>query len=114
MFADHTIGESLPWCLHSPVTISGIGLPFIALLFWFSLGSLRLLLVPALALGFSYVIACFLGFALTFATDIPGFQPNIGLFLCLALSIDYSFFLVTGTIVVFISVFVGRLKLACF
>lgn len=73
----------------------GIGLPFIVVLFYFQVPSFRLLLIPALALGVSLITCYALGGLLSDTLDIPSFQPNIMLFLCLAFSIDYSFFMLT-------------------
>ena len=73
----------------------GIGLPFILVLFVWRVGSCKLLLVPLCALGASLVWAYALGHALCARLNVPSFQPNIMLFLCLAFSIDYSFFMLT-------------------
>merc|ERR1719498_285241 len=75
----------------------GSGLPFIVIIFWLQVGSFRLLLIPGIALACSLIISYGLGglIATNSALKIPSYQPNIMLFLCLALSIDYSFFLLT-------------------
>ena len=75
----------------------GSGLPFIVVIFWAQVGSFRLLLLPGLALACSLILSYGFGalIAANTALSIPSYQPNIMLFLCLALSIDYSFFLLT-------------------
>eukprot|EP00937_MAST-01D_sp_MAST-1D-sp2_P002676 g2676.t1 len=72
---------------------NGAGLPFIGLIFWWRVGSLRLLLLPAASTFLSLVVSYGVGRAVASRTTVPGFQPDIQLFLSLALSIDYSFFL---------------------
>lgn len=73
----------------------GIGLPFIVLIFLWRVRSAKLLLLPACALGASLLWSYAVGKALCTVLPVPSFQPNIMLFLCLAFSIDYSFFLLT-------------------
>ena len=73
----------------------GIGLPFIVIIFLWRVRSAKLLLLPACALGTSLLWSYAVGRALCAVLPVPGFQPNIMLFLCLAFSIDYSFFLLT-------------------
>ena len=67
--------------------------PFIAIVFWWRVGSMRLLLLPALSTFLSLVVSYGVGKAFAQHFVVPGFQPDIQLFLSLALSIDYSFFL---------------------
>jgi hypothetical protein len=52
-------------------------------LFWWQVGSFRLLLVPAVALGASLMCSWALGYAISERIDVPSYSPNIGLFLCL-------------------------------
>jgi RND superfamily putative drug exporter len=76
---------------------NGIGAPFIAAVFWWQVRSLKLLLLPLVTTGSSLIFsyACGRLVAQHTALDIPQYQSDIMLFLSLALSIDYSFFLVT-------------------
>lgn len=73
----------------------GIGLPFIVLIFLWRVKSYKLLLLPAFALCSSLIWSYAVGHALCTVLPVPSFQPNIMLFLCLAFSIDYSFFMLT-------------------
>jgi len=65
------------------------------LVFLWRVKSYKLLLLPALALGSSLIWSYAVGHALCAVLPVPSFQPNIMLFLCLAFSIDYSFFMLT-------------------
>eukprot|EP00300_Choanocystis_sp_HF-7_P005758 c14256_g1_i2.p1 GENE.c14256_g1_i2~~c14256_g1_i2.p1 ORF type:complete len:780 (+),score=173.46 c14256_g1_i2:38-2341(+) len=78
-------------------TSDGAGLPLIGLIFWYEVGSIRLLLIPVAALACSLLTSWFAGYLIATQTSlaIPSYEPNIILFLCLALSIDYTFFLLT-------------------
>jgi len=75
----------------------GSGLPFIFIIFWALVGSWRMLIIPCVALACSLIVSDFVGnlIAITGIFDIPSYEPNIMLFLCLALSVDYSFFLLS-------------------
>ena len=73
----------------------GIGLPFIIIVFVLQVGSCKLMLIPAFALSTSLIFSYAVGHALCAVLRVPEFQPNIMLFLCLAFSIDYSFFMLT-------------------
>ena len=76
---------------------NGAGLPFIMIIFVLEVKSAILLLIPlATTLG-SLVVAYGLGLGIAAVphVHIPNYVPQIMLFLCLALSIDYSFFLLT-------------------
>eukprot|EP00301_Raphidiophrys_heterophryoidea_P003279 c11488_g1_i4.p1 GENE.c11488_g1_i4~~c11488_g1_i4.p1 ORF type:complete len:892 (+),score=217.63 c11488_g1_i4:1-2676(+) len=75
----------------------GSGLPVIAIIFWYEVGSFRLLLIPGIALGCALMVSWAIGNSLAVHSNIkiPSYEPNIMLFLCMAMSIDYSFFLLT-------------------
>ena len=74
----------------------GSGIVPIVFLFWYMLGSPRLLIPPAVAVASSLITSYAAGNVLISAgLSVPMYEPNIMLFLCLALSIDYSFFLLT-------------------
>jgi RND superfamily putative drug exporter len=77
--------------------VDGIGLPFIAILFAAMVGSWRLTLLPFLNVGCCLMVSYAACNALLASTSLvmPEYVPKVGLFLCLALSIDYSFFLLT-------------------
>jgi len=84
-------------CLVTFCSCSSIGLPLIAIIFWFEVGSGLLLLFPAVATGCALILSYGAGYLLATLTDlaIPSYQADIMLFLALALAIDYSFFLLT-------------------
>lgn len=77
--------------------VNGIGLPFIAVVFWLRVRSLRLLLLPAVSLGVSLAVSY--GASTLVAAhsnlSVPAYEPDVILFLCMALAVDYSFFLLT-------------------
>lgn len=74
----------------------GSGLPAIIVLFWYMVGSPRLLLPTGIAVASSLISSYATGNLFVLAgISVPMYEPNIMLFLCLALSIDYSFFLLT-------------------
>jgi uncharacterized membrane protein YdfJ with MMPL/SSD domain len=75
--------------------VDGIGLPFIAILFAVMVGSWRLTLLPFVNVGCCLMVSYAANDALLACTSLvlPEYVPKVGLFLCLALSIDYSFFL---------------------
>merc|ERR1719201_483283 len=77
--------------------VDGIGLPFIAILFAIMVGSWRLTLLPFVNVGCCLMVSYAACDALLASTSLvlPEYVPKVGLFLCLALSIDYSFFLLS-------------------
>merc|ERR1719375_3002402 len=78
--------------------VDGIGLPFIAILFAVMVGSWRLTLLPFVNVGICLMVsyaACDALLASFTSLLLTEYVPKVGLFLCLALSIDYSFFLLS-------------------
>ena len=54
------------------------------------------MILPALAVASSLICSYAIGAGIAHTSlSVPSYEPNIMLFLCLALSIDYSFFLLT-------------------
>mmetsp|Transcript_1774 Transcript_1774/g.3974 ORF Transcript_1774/g.3974 Transcript_1774/m.3974 type:complete len:822 (+) Transcript_1774:101-2566(+) len=72
----------------------GIGIIVIIILFGWRTGSWRLTLIPAINTGCCLFLAEALCLPLvkSGAIILPSFVPNVCLFLCIALSVDYSFF----------------------
>lgn len=69
----------------------GSGIVPIVFIFWYMVGSWRLMLVPALAVASALIASYAIGGALiTHAgVSVPSYEPDIMLFLSLGLSIDY-------------------------
>lgn len=54
------------------------GLPFIAIIFWYKVGSGRMLLLPLISTIFAYLTASGIGLALTLhGLQTPTFQPQV-------------------------------------
>lgn len=72
----------------------GTGMIFIVLLFGWQVRSWRLTLIPILNTVMCLLLAQGLIYPLSMsgAITLPSYVPNVCLFLCIALSVDYSFF----------------------
>eukprot|EP00949_MAST-11_sp_MAST-11-sp1_P000592 g592.t1 len=76
--------------------VNGIGLVPITVLFVYTVRSFRMLILPAASLFVALILSYSAGrlFEKSGMT-VPMYQPDIMLFLCLALATDYNFFLLT-------------------
>jgi len=69
--------------------------PFIFGVFWWSVGSQRLLILPGIAVGITLFYAWAIGNAMALSTQVMSTVPEMMVFLAMAMSIDYSFFLLS-------------------
>eukprot|EP01065_Artemidia_motanka_P005399 TRINITY_DN12602_c2_g1_i1.p1 TRINITY_DN12602_c2_g1~~TRINITY_DN12602_c2_g1_i1.p1 ORF type:complete len:1025 (+),score=352.82 TRINITY_DN12602_c2_g1_i1:83-3076(+) len=69
--------------------------PVIFLVFWHRVGSVRLLILPLVCVVLTLLLAWGIGNAMALQTQVMSSVPQMMVFLAMAMSIDYSFFLLS-------------------